>query len=88
MNFHKALISVTGVIAIVPVLLSGCGPKPGTVKDEAMLAGRTGDTFPAAEEDYFADMDGGYRRATDPTINARRRRGPRPQHLDRVDRRQ
>ena len=68
MTFHKAFIRVAGVVAIVPVLLSGCGPKPGTVKDEAMLAGRTGDSFPAAEEDYFADMDGGYRRAADPTI--------------------
>jgi hypothetical protein len=48
--------------------LSGCGQQPGTVKDEAMLAGRTGETFKAAEVDYFADMDGGYKRATDPGI--------------------
>lgn len=32
-----------------------------------MRAGRTADTFPAAAEDYFADMDGGYKRATDPS---------------------
>jgi hypothetical protein len=34
-------------------------PKPGTVRDEAMLAGRTAASFPAANEDYFHDMDGG-----------------------------
>ncbi|MGA9061463.1 MAG: hypothetical protein WB341_07330 [Terracidiphilus sp.] len=34
-------------------------PRPGHVKDEALLAGRTGSTFPAADEDYFHDMDGG-----------------------------
>ena len=33
-----------------------------------MLAGRTGETFTPADEDYFADMDGGYKRATDPAV--------------------
>jgi len=32
---------------------------PGEVKDEARLANRTAASFPAADEDYFADMDGG-----------------------------
>ena len=32
---------------------------PGEVKDEARLAKRTVASFPAADEDYFADMDGG-----------------------------
>ena len=43
------------------VSLSGCGasqPKPGTVLDEAMRAKRTASSFPAADEDYFHDMDG------------------------------
>src|SRR5262245_12191353 len=47
------LIAVVGTVA--------CGerkPKPGTVLDEAMQAKRTVDTFPAADEDYFHDMDG------------------------------
>jgi hypothetical protein len=54
-------------IAIVVVLVAGVAwfiiqqrqPRPGHVLDEALLAGRTADTFPAADEDYFHDMDGG-----------------------------
>ena len=34
-------------------------PRPGHVKDEALLAGRAASTFVAADEDYFHDMDGG-----------------------------
>jgi hypothetical protein len=44
------------------LIITGCGagqPKPGTVRDEAMRAGRTASSFPAADEDYFHDMDGG-----------------------------
>ena len=44
------------------VSLAACGgrtPDPGTVRDEAMLAGRTASSFPAADEDYYRDMDGG-----------------------------
>ena len=53
----------TNVLTLVLMLTSAiaCGerqPKPGTVLDEAMQAKRTVDTFPAADEDYFHDMDG------------------------------
>ncbi len=34
-------------------------PRPGHVKDEALLAGRDASTFKAADENYFHDMDGG-----------------------------
>jgi len=34
-------------------------PQPGTVKDEALAAGRTAESMPGADEDYFADMDYG-----------------------------
>ena len=34
-------------------------PRPGTVLDEARLAGRDAASFPQASEDYFHDMDGG-----------------------------
>ena len=34
-------------------------PEPGTVKDEALTVGRTAESFPAADEDYFKAMDGG-----------------------------
>jgi hypothetical protein len=32
-------------------------PRPGHVKDEALLAGRDAASFPAADEDYFKGMD-------------------------------
>jgi hypothetical protein len=32
-------------------------PQPGHVKDEAKIAGREPDSFPAANEDFFHDMD-------------------------------
>ena len=35
------------------------GPRPGQVIDEARAAGRDAASFPAADEDYFHDMDGG-----------------------------
>ena len=67
MNLHRLLVvAATGVNLLA---LSGCNePQPGTVKDEAMRAGRTAASFPAADEDYFADMDGGYKRASDPSV--------------------
>jgi hypothetical protein len=40
----------------------GCGPtklESGKVLDEAMTAKRTAQSMPAADEDYFHDMDGG-----------------------------
>ncbi len=51
------------LLLLVPaalLLLSGCnkGPEPGHVEDEARLAGRSAASFPAADEDYFHDMDG------------------------------
>ena len=33
------------------------GPQPGTVLDEARQANRPVNSFPAADEDYFHDMD-------------------------------
>src|SRR5205807_3017191 len=45
------------------VAMAGCSePQPGTILDEAMRGGRTAASFPAADEDFFADMDGGYNR--------------------------
>src|SRR2546425_4928293 len=35
-------------------------PRPGHVKDEALLAGREAPSFKAADEDYFLAMDGGF----------------------------
>jgi len=40
--------------------ISGCGrERAGHVLDEASRVGRTAESFPAADEDYFRDMDGG-----------------------------
>src|SRR5450755_2410731 len=45
---------------LVAVSLPGCKKgEPGKVYDEARLAGRPASSFPAADEDYFHDMDGG-----------------------------
>ena len=38
---------------------AACGHGSGRVLDEAMCAGRTAASFPAADEDYFRDMDYG-----------------------------
>ncbi len=43
-------------------------PEPGTVKDEALAAGRTSESFPGADEDYFADMDYGVSKNPDEVI--------------------
>src|ERR1700758_4689152 len=49
------------LVSVSLVLLCNCSkqPKSGQVQDEAFRAGRTPSTFPAADEDYFHDMDGG-----------------------------
>lgn len=43
---------------VVFLVISGCHRRPGQVQDEALLAGRDAASFPAADEDYFHDMDG------------------------------
>lgn len=59
---HKIWSLFFGVILVLVLVV--CiqwliQPKPGHVLDEAKRAGRTAASFPAAEEDYFHDMDGG-----------------------------
>lgn len=51
------VVIVLGLVVVSIVLPSK--PKPGTVKDEALLVGRDAASFPAADEDYFKDMDYG-----------------------------
>jgi len=45
------------LVAVVASLESG-SPRSGNVLDEARQAGRDESSFPAAQEDYFHDMDG------------------------------
>jgi hypothetical protein len=49
------------VIGVVAALVLPERSKFGKVKDEAMEAGRMANSFAAADEDYFHDMDGGYK---------------------------
>ena len=54
-------LSSLAILLSFVLAASGCGkksPEPGIVKDEALTAGRTAVSFPAADEDYFKDMDG------------------------------
>src|SRR4249920_645980 len=58
----KLRIRAGGVMLVTLLVLLGCGkikPDFGTVKDEALTVGRTAESFPAADEDYFKPMDGG-----------------------------
>lgn len=60
--FLIALVAVLAVVAVGLVVYSRIKedkPKPGEVLDEARLAQRTAASFPAADEDFFKDMDGG-----------------------------
>lgn len=57
----KAIVLLVAVLIIGGAVwvLFGRGPRPGNVKDEALAAGRNAESFPAAEEDYFREMDSG-----------------------------
>ena len=62
-NFWR-ITGITAAIigcAVIAFVVTGClhkAPAPGTVQDEALRAGRSASSFPAADEDYFHDMDG------------------------------
>jgi hypothetical protein len=52
---------IVGIGMLALTALSSCSksqPKPGTVLDEALQANRPASSYPAADEDYFHDMDG------------------------------
>lgn len=51
-----ALLIVVGIAVAAVVWLNK--PHIGKVKDEALAHGRDAASFPAADEDYFHDMDG------------------------------
>ncbi len=59
-RFHSSRAWMA-VAFICLAMMAGCKhtPKPGEVQDEARRAGRPASSFPAADEDYFHDMDGG-----------------------------
>jgi hypothetical protein len=53
------VVLVVLVLAVVFIVIQWWpnGPKPGSVLDEAKLANRGPESFPAADEDYFQKMD-------------------------------
>src|SRR5437588_8849554 len=52
-------LSVLGLSCSTLPLGSMCGHGSGRVLDEAMCVGRDAASFPAADDDYFRDMDYG-----------------------------
>jgi hypothetical protein len=64
-RFLVILVALVIIVGAAITLLGNAGPQPGTVQDEAMLAGRTASSFPAADEDYFHAMDGGVQLSAD-----------------------
>lgn len=69
MRTKKTFLWGVAVCSGVAVIAVGClGERagiPGHVVDEAKAAGRDAASFPAADEDYFRDMDGGIKLSAD-----------------------
>src|SRR3989442_1060857 len=53
------LVVLAAVVVAVFVWVRNPAPLSGRVLDEALKVGREASSFPAADEDYFHDMDGG-----------------------------
>lgn len=62
-NFHRHLATIS-LLALFGCALGGPTPS-GDAQDEAHAAWRAPASFPAADEDYFRDMDGGIALAAD-----------------------
>ncbi|MBE7158800.1 MAG: hypothetical protein INR62_10295, partial [Rhodospirillales bacterium] len=57
---HLRPLFLRSVVVAFLLMLSGCrGSRLVHMDDEAKRAGRTAESFPAADVDYFHDMDGG-----------------------------
>lgn len=59
MKYSKVLLGGSLILPLVAAITLGCKHEAGHVQDEAMRMGRNADSLPAADEDYFHDMDGG-----------------------------
>ena len=55
-NLQRGCSLLCGMI--ICLAIGGCHREAGHVQDEARLAGRDAASFPAADEDYFHNMDG------------------------------
>jgi len=58
---NQATIAVVALFGCL-IILSGCGPEPGTVKDEALEVGVKAEDLPGSADDYLRDMDRGWDR--------------------------
>src|SRR5690242_3458201 len=58
-SIFRLLPIVLPLLAALFVRCSTLQPQSGEVVDEAMAAHRSAASFPAADEDFFHDMDGG-----------------------------
>lgn len=62
-SIFAALATLSALIVSSSAASAGplpyCGSGPGETMDEAMCVGRTADTLPGSDEDYFRDMDYG-----------------------------
>src|SRR5258707_1061009 len=59
---RRTLVTLVGLLIVgvaAAMLLRNSGPQSGKVQDEAMRAGRTAGSFPAAADRYFDGMDNG-----------------------------
>jgi len=59
LKYSKLWFAAAAPLLLPSVILISCRHKSGHVQDEAMLTDRTAASLPAADEDYFHDMDGG-----------------------------
>lgn len=57
-------------LKIASECIKGSNAKSGSVMDEAQCVGRTAESFPAADDDYFKDMDYGISQKTDDVVAA------------------
>jgi hypothetical protein len=57
MSRHAIALCAAVIVAINVLSCGRVGPKPGTVRDEAMRAGRQPEDFLKPTDDYFRDMD-------------------------------
>ena len=56
---HKAIISVVALSSCL-IIMSGCGPEPGKVLDEALQVDVKAEDLPGSADDYLRDMDRGW----------------------------
>ncbi|HEX4770020.1 MAG TPA: hypothetical protein VH351_04260 [Bryobacteraceae bacterium] len=59
MKYSRLCFASAALPLLLGTLTVSCRHKSGRAQDEAMLADRAAASLPAADEDYFHDMDGG-----------------------------